>query len=73
MNWGVLAVAVLTFLTAVFGYLSTRRKINEVHVLVDGNLSKVMAKLGIERDRSAQLTGTLQDAGVDVPDPPAGG
>lgn len=73
MNWGVLAVAVLTFLTALLGYLSTRRKISAVHVLVDGNLSKVMAKLGIEQDRSAQLEGTLQDAGVDVPPPPAGG
>lgn len=65
MNWGVLAVAVLTFLTAVFGYLSTRRKIREVHVLVNSQLHTVL-------DRVTQLTETLQDADVDVPEPPGG-
>lgn len=75
MNWGVLAVAVLTFATSVLGYLSTRKKIADVHVLVNSNLTKVMDRLGISQDRSAQLTKTLEQAGVDVPgtqEPPPG-
>jgi hypothetical protein len=70
MSWGVLAVAVLTFLTSVVGYLSTRRKIAAVHVLVNSNLTKVMDRLGIEQDRTAQLRDSLKDAGVDVPEHP---
>lgn len=70
MNWGVLAVAVLTFLTAVIGYLSTRKKIAEVHVLVNSQLHEVL-------DRVTVLTSALDKAGVEVPPetakPPAGG
>jgi hypothetical protein len=71
VNWGVLIVAVLTFLTAVLTWLSTRRKIDAIHVLVDGNMSKVLAALGVEQGRSAQLAKTLERADVEVPDPPA--
>jgi hypothetical protein len=46
------------------------RKVQQVHVLVDGNMTKVLAKLGISEDRAVQLTETLTDAGVDVPDQP---
>jgi hypothetical protein len=71
VNWGVLAVAVLTFLTALLGWLSTRKKIDDIHVLVDGNMSKVLKALGASQDRSAQLTETLTAADVEVPKPPA--
>jgi hypothetical protein len=71
VNWGVLIVAVLTFLTAVLTWLSTRKKIDAIHVLVDGNMSKVLKALGVSQDRSAQLTETLTAADVKVPDPPA--
>jgi cobalamin biosynthesis protein CobD/CbiB len=71
VNWGVLIVAVLTFLTAVLTWLSTRKKIDAIHVLVDGNMSKVLAALGVSQDRSAQLAKTLERADVEVPDPPS--
>jgi hypothetical protein len=71
MNWGVLAVAVLTFLTAVVGYLGTRRQLNSVQVKVDGNLSKVTDLWQAEQARSAQLAKALERADVEVPKPPA--
>jgi hypothetical protein len=76
VKWLVLAGVVLTFLTAVLGFVQAARngrKLTDIRVLVDGNLAKVMAKLGIEVTRSEQLTSTLEDAGVDVPDRPGHG
>ena len=65
-GWPELAVVILTFLTALTGYVQTRRntaKISEVHVLVNSQLTAVV-------DRVAQLTGTLRDAGLDIPPEP---
>jgi hypothetical protein len=63
VSWLVLAGVVVTFVTSVIGFLSTRRKVAEVHVLVNSQLHDVL-------DRVSQLTVTLEAAGVDVPDPP---
>lgn len=60
MNWITLTGVILTFLAAVFGYLQTRRKIAEVHVLVNSQLHDVI-------DRVSQLTKTLDDHGIDLP------
>jgi hypothetical protein len=65
-----LVTALLTFLTAVVGFAVALRKIQAVHVLVNSNLTQVMAKLGIETDRTAQLKDALKDAGVEVPPKP---
>jgi hypothetical protein len=78
-EWLVLAVAVLTFGSSMLGYLQSRdnkRKIAEVHVLADGNLSKVTKLWEAQQKRSAQLGEALAGAGVTVPEtpePPAGG
>jgi hypothetical protein len=64
-QWLVLAGILVTFATAVIGLRQTlvnQRKIGEVHVLVNSQLHAVL-------DRVAQLTETLTEAGVDVPDP----
>jgi hypothetical protein len=66
VKWFVLAGVVLTFLTAVIGFLQTRRKLTEIHVLVNSQLHDVLTRV-------TQLTGTLEAAGVDVPDPPGHG
>lgn len=73
MRWITLATAVLGFLTSAAGFAVLFVRVQAVHVLVNSNLTKVMARLGIEQDRSAQLTDSLKDAGVDVPDPPSPG
>ena len=68
-QWLVLAGIVITFATSLVGLWQTRtnqRKIGEVHVLVNSQLHAVL-------DRVAQLTETLTEAGVDVPDAGAGG
>jgi hypothetical protein len=39
------------------------RKVQQVHVLVDGPMHDLLRRV-------TQLTGTLEDAGVDVPDKP---
>jgi hypothetical protein len=66
----VLAGVVLTFLTALVSWLSTRGKakkiatsIGEVHVLVNAQLTAVVARVD-------QLVTTLKTAGVPVPEPP---
>jgi hypothetical protein len=71
-QWITLAVAALTFLTAVIGVWSTRqnrKKIAEVHVLVDGRMTTVLGRV-------AQLENTLVTADVEVPpdvtEPPPG-
>jgi hypothetical protein len=43
------------------------RKVQQVHVLVDGRLDKVLRLLGAEQDRTALLTDTLEKADVQVP------
>lgn len=63
MSWLVFAGIVLTFLSSVVGFWQTRRKIREVHVLVNSQLHAVL-------DRVTQLTGTLHEAGVAVPPKP---
>jgi len=69
----VLAGIVLTFLTALLGWFKGRQsvavskenadKIQEVHVLVNAQLTAVVARVG-------QLVTTLKEAGVPVPEPP---
>ena len=39
------------------------RKAQQIHVLVDGPMHELLARV-------SQLTGTLEDANVEVPDPP---
>jgi hypothetical protein len=68
VSWVVLATAVLTFATALFGFLATRKRLSVMQVQVDGNLTRVMDKLGISQDRSALLSKTLREAGVAVPE-----
>lgn len=63
-NWLALGGVVLTFLTALLGFWRLLRKVAEVHVLVNSQLKTVL-------DRVSQLTGTLEEAGVDVPVPAA--
>jgi hypothetical protein len=72
-SYFVLAGVVLTFLTALLGWLKSRQnaakltvqteKIAEVHVLVNAQLTAVV-------DRVSQLVATMKAAGVAVPDPP---
>jgi len=64
-SWLVLAGLVVTFLTALIGWWSTRSKIQQVHVLVNSQLKTVL-------DRVDQLTGTLHGAGIEIPPAPAG-
>ena len=63
MNWLISGGIVLTFATAVIGFVQTRRKLTEIHVLVNSQLQQVLTRV-------VQLTDTLEKAGVDVPDPP---
>ena len=71
MNWGVLIVATLGFLSSLLGYLSTRLKIKAV----DGKVDHVGHLVNSQHDdlvnRVNQLTGTLNDANMDVPAPPS--
>ena len=53
----------LTLAGVIIGYAQTRRKVAEIHVLVNSQLHEVL-------DRVTQLTVTLEDAGVPVPDKP---
>jgi hypothetical protein len=68
MNWGVLIVAVLTFLSSLLGYLSTRQKIKAVDGKVDGVHTLVNSQHADLVNRVTQLTGTLNEANVDIPD-----
>jgi hypothetical protein len=73
-EWLALGTAGLGFAGAWLAFLQSRQnkgKIAEVHVLVNSQLSAVLA-------RAALLTLTLEEAGVEVPPdvkepPPAGG
>jgi hypothetical protein len=65
-SWGTLAGLLITFVTALLGYLQSRRnagKISEVHVLVNSQLADTVARVG-------QLTETLTGAGVEIPEAP---
>jgi hypothetical protein len=62
-QWLVLAGVVITFATSIVGFWQTRRKVAEVHVLVNSQLHDVL-------DRVQQLTVTLEAAGVEVPPKP---
>lgn len=65
--YATLATALLAFLTAFIGFLASRKngtKINEVHLLVNSQLSNVV-------DRVDQLKGVL--AGYNIAIPPAVG
>jgi hypothetical protein len=65
-NWYALAGIILTFLTALLGWLKSRKngkQIAEVHILVNSQLTTVIA-------RAAQLVTVLEDNNVPVPDAP---
>jgi hypothetical protein len=64
MSWLVLGGIIITFATSVVGFVSTRRKVQEVHVLVNSQLHDVL-------ERVDQLKATLAAAGVDIPDKPS--
>lgn len=71
LNWlGSHLVGILTFLTALSGFLLTFRRVKAIHVLVNSNLDKVMIHLSIEQDRTKQLTNSMKEAGIEVPDSP---
>ena len=68
-SWLVEGGVVLTFLTAVIGFIQTRRHLVQIKVLVDGRMDLLLARV-------TQLTDTLDKAGVAVPavpDPPGPG
>jgi hypothetical protein len=85
VNWGVLIVATLGFLSSLLGYLATRQKISKVdgkvdtvdgkvdgvHELVNSQHDDLVDRLDKSERRGTQLTGTLNAAGVQVPDPPS--
>jgi hypothetical protein len=70
-HWITFGTSLLGFLTAVVGFLILFKKVQQVHVLVNSNLTKVMARLGIEQERSTQLHDTLASAGVEIPPRPS--
>lgn len=67
VQWLALSGVILTFATVVTGFLQLRRKVAEVHVLVNSQLSTVL-------QRVAQLTSALEHAEIEVPpeDQPGG-
>jgi hypothetical protein len=71
MNWGVLIVATLGFLSSLLGYLATRQKISKVDTKVDGVHTLVNSQHDDLVNRVTQLSGTLNAAGVDIPEPPS--
>lgn len=60
MQWLALAGVVLTFAAVVIAFLQLRRKVAEVHVLVNSQLSTVL-------QRVVQLTAALENAEIEVP------
>lgn len=66
MSITVLIGLALTFLTALLGYLQSRRnhaQISQVHVLVNSQMTAATARV-------VQLAGMLRDAGISVPPAP---
>ena len=70
MIWLNFLAIVITFVTAVIGLAILFVRVQAVHVLVNSNLTAVMKRLGIEQDRSTQLTDALKEGGVEVPPKP---
>jgi hypothetical protein len=60
----VLITAILSLATAILGIIN-RKKIAEVHVLVNSQLTTVMTRV-------AQLTKSMEDQGAVIPDGPSG-
>lgn len=58
-----LAVTILVAATTLVKLLKTDKKVQQVHVLVNSQLSTVLARV-------TQLTGSLEKAGVEVPPKP---
>lgn len=63
-----LVSAIIGLATVLLGLWHLTRKVQEVHVLVNNNLSMVMRKLGIEEERTTVLTDALKDADIIVPE-----
>lgn len=59
----VLGIELLTLLTAIVGFVSARKKVHEVHLLVNDRYSEMVKRV-------AQLVAVLKDAGIEVPDTP---
>ena len=59
-RWLILLGIVASLATTVIGFIVTMRRVQDVHVLVNKQLSDVLARV-------AQLTNTLHSAGVEVP------
>jgi hypothetical protein len=72
-EWLALAVAALTFGTSLLGYLQSRENRRKIDA-VDGKVEGVHTLVNSQHDdlvnRVGQLTGTLNDAGVQVPETP---
>lgn len=64
-RWLILIGIVASLVTTVIGFIMTTRRVQDVHVLVNKQLSDVLARV-------AQLTDTLHGAGVPVPPVKAG-
>lgn len=62
-NLIVLGIELLTLLTAIVGFVTARKKVNEVHLLVNDRYSEMVKRV-------AQLITVLKNAGIDVPDIP---
>jgi hypothetical protein len=62
-DWIQLAGFLVTLVTVILGYLSTRGKVRQVHTLVNSQHDDLV-------QRTDQLTDSLLNAGVAVPDNP---
>lgn len=62
-QWLQFITGLLTFLAVVLGYLSTRKKVREVHVLVNKNNDDLA-------DRVDQLGQSIQEQGGKIPPVP---
>jgi hypothetical protein len=74
-NWLVLGGVILTFLTALLAFIQSRLntvKIQEVHVMVNSNLTHLMGQLGVSTDRNVQLESALKDSSIPIPEKPLG-
>jgi hypothetical protein len=63
VNWITLAVSICVLIVSVIALF----RIQKVHVLVNSQLDKVMARLDASKGRSAQLSQTITDTGGIVP------
>lgn len=60
MNWIALATSLVTMVTAIVGFIRLRAGQKAIDVKVDGNLTSIMDKLGVERDTSEGLRTELK-------------